>query len=770
MRTLLWPSLVALLVPALARSAEPGAAGVEFFEQKIRPVLVERCYSCHSTEAAQNKKLRGGLLLDSREALRKGGDSGPAIVPGKPDAGTLLKALRQTGELKMPPKGKLADAVVADFEKWIALGAPDPRGTTTTTTPAIDWEQARKHWAFQPPVQHSLPEVKRLDWPQSWIDRFVLAELEKRGLQPVPPAGKRELIRRATFDLLGLPPTPDEVDTFLKDESPEAFARVVDRLLASPHYGERWGRYWLDVARYAEDKALAFPTPRPHAHVYRDWVVRAFNEDLPYDRFLRLQLAGDLVPEPVADYTLKLAGLGFQGLGAEYHKGSVPEQVKADELDDRIDTLTRGLLGLTVACARCHDHKYDPIPTRDYYSLAAAYNGASWSEVALAPPKVVEAYQAWEQKTRQLEGEIGKFLMEQGRAFGKGVLSDPSLLPDPERQRHDSLQASLANHKRQMPPVPPKAHGVSGGGQAMRIYQRGNVEKPGELAPAGFLRILDTGSGRPQGGTFTRLQLADAVCSPHNPLTARVFVNRVWYHLFGRGIVGTPSNFGKLGDRPTHPELLDTLAVRFVESGWSVKWLHREILLSATYQLGSGHGPPDTVEPENQHLWRHTPRRLDVEAWRDAILLVSGRLDQTLGGPSSSLGDAAHARRTLYGKISRLEPDRMLVLFDFPDANVSSERRNVTTVPQQQLFALNSDFMVQSARALAARLTAAAAGDEERIVLAYRWAFARAPSPRERQAALAFLHDASSGGGNRLTALEQLAQAILACNEFAWID
>jgi hypothetical protein len=772
MRTFLRSGLVALLVAVPARGADPDAAGVEFFEKKIRPVLVERCYSCHSAEAAREKKLRGGLLLDTREGVRKGGDTGPAVMPGKPDEGTLLKALRQTGDLKMPPKGKLTDVVLADFEKWIALGAPDPRDSavTTATAPVIDWEQARKHWAFQPPVKHALPEVKRTDWSRSWIDRFVLAELEKRGLQPVPAAGKRELIRRATFDLLGLPPTPDEVDTFLKDDSPEAFARVVDRLLASPHYGERWGRYWLDVARYAEDKALAFPTPRPHAHQYRDWVVRAFNEDMPYDRFLRLQLAGDLVPEPFSDYTLKLAGLGFQGLGAEYHKGSVPAQVMADELDDRIDTLTRGLLGLTVACARCHDHKYDPIPTRDYYSLAAAYNGAAWTEVFLGPPKVVETYQAWERKNRQIEGEIAQFLADQGKALGKGVLADLSLLPSPERQRYDSLQAALANHKRELLPVPPKAHGVSGGGQAMRVYQRGNVEKPGEPAPPGFLRILDTGARRPESSAFTRLQLAEAVCSPQNPLTARVFVNRVWHHLFGRGIVGTPSNFGKLGEPPTHPELLDTLAVRFVEAGWSVKWLHREILLSAAYQLGSGHGPADTVDPENRYLWRHTPRRLDVEAWRDAVLLVSGRLDRTLGGPSSSLGDAGHSRRTLYGKVSRLEPDRMLVLFDFPDANVSSERRSITTVPQQQLFALNSDFMVASARALAARLTSAAPGDEERIVLAYRWAFARSPSPRERQAALAFLREAPTGAGNRLTALEQFAQAILACNEFAWVD
>ena len=343
-----------------AHAADPDRRGVEFFEGKIRPVLVEHCYKCHSAEA---KKARGGLRLDSAAGLLKGGDSGPAIVPSEPAKSLLLKALRHEGELKMPSeKKKLPAAVLADFEAWVKMGAPDPRQSQPAAKRAIDLAEARKFWAFQRPVARPAPAVNDPDWSANEIDAFVMAELEKRGLRPVRPAGERELIRRAAFDLIGLPPTPEEVEAFEKDPSPLAFARVVDRLLASPHYGERWGRYWLDLARYADDKALAFPTPWPHAYRYRDWVVRAFNEDMPYNQFLRLQLAGDLVREEDGiDRERKLVALGFQGLGAEYHKGSVPEQVKADELDDRIDTLTRGLLGLTVACARCHDHKYDQI-------------------------------------------------------------------------------------------------------------------------------------------------------------------------------------------------------------------------------------------------------------------------------------------------------------------------------------------------------------------------------------------------------------------------
>jgi hypothetical protein len=916
-----WAMFAALRSGAPGSAAEPDPRGIEFFEQKIRPVLAEHCYQCHSSAAQKAKKLRGGLALDSKSGLLKGGDSGPAVVPGKAKESLLLRALRRSGDLKMPPSGKLPDAVVADFEAWVTMGAPDPRdGAPVTQLTAIDWEKARQSWAFQPPRIHAPPKVRDPQWPKKESDFFILAELEKRGLKPVRPASKRELIRRATFDLTGLPPTPEEVDAFVKDESADAFAKVVDGLLQSPHYGERWGRYWLDVARYADDQALAFTTPSPHAHRYRDWVIRAFNKDMPYDRFLRLQLAGDLLSEPATDYVERLAGLGFQGLGAKYHRGSVAAQVIADELDDRIDTLTRGLLGLTVACARCHDHKYDPIPTRDYYSLAAAYHGAAWTDVPLAAPQTVARFQTWQRETKEKQARLAQWLEERGRAAGKVALADvsnylltawrivalrrhkvahdeavlarpgklqpyflkklvadletskpgkvpllqtwrttaqkaaalarprqsegglvpvppdllkatddlerevrsalrelgrleqvqpigkkttplqslpapqqallracwldpgapfaaaakdiPALLTASERKQHEIIVAELKRHTQAGPVSPALAHGVSGGGKAMPVYQRGNVERPGEIAPPGFLRILQRKGDTAARQQFTRLDLADAIATAENPLTARVFVNRVWHYHFGRGIVATPSNFGKLGEKPTHPELLDTLAVRFVESGWSVQRLHREIMLSAAYQLSSASDPQNAVQdPDNHWVWRMPPHRLDVEAWRDALLAVAGRLDHTVGGPSLELSDAKNVRRTVYAKVSRYLPSTMLALFDFPDANVTSDRRGVTTVPQQQLFVLNSDLMIGSAKAFAARLARAVAHDEERIVLAFQLAYGRLPTTAERNLGLEFLRTAAPPRPtDRLTPWEQYAQALLATNEFAWVE
>ena len=943
-RLAVMPFVLWLAFPLVSASAAD-RGDAEFFEMKIRPVLVENCYQCHSAAAQENKKLKGGLRLDTKEGLRAGGESGKAIVPGEPGKSLLLTALRGgDAATLMPPKGKLPDAVIADFEKWIQSGAPDPRDEVASSTAVINWDEARIFWAFQPPVKHAVPAVKESNWPQTGIDHFILAELERRGLKPVGKAGKRDLIRRATFDLTGLPPAIEETTAFEQDDSPAAFETVIDRLLKSPHYGERWGRYWLDVARYADDKALAFANPWPHAWRYRDWVVKALNDDMPYDQFVRLQLCGDLMPEPKADYATRLAGLGFQGLGAVYHKGSVAEQVKADELDDRVDTLSRGLLGLTVACARCHDHKYDPIPTRDYYSLASAYNGADWNEVPLAPPEVVAAYNEGQRRIKEEDeksrqwlrtigqregdqrfGQISQFMQVAWRINAlqaKGVkLSDaeisereklhpyfvgrfreflkpdrkneaikrfPQLEPwfandaadkglvpqdakyedvhvpdglvqiagklqqqvqaalqqrdELNRQYEDALaktngeeekknvkrtalepeheqllkniwldgggplHADEGNTERQLlnedeklqlaamrkeleqvkqaaPPQYPIAHGVAGGGNAMPVYIRGNVERKGETAPPGFPQILrrtdeanatdpPSNTNQPSNPRFNRLDLADAICSPGNPLTARVIVNRVWQHHFGRGIVASASNFGRNGDRPTHPELLDTLAVRFVESGWSLKWLHRELMLSSVYQLGSQRDARNMGDdPDNHLLWRYTPRRLDVEAWRDAILAVSDRLDRTIGGPAVALSAAGPTRRTIYGMVSRRDPDKMLIAFDFPDANVSNARRDVTTVPQQQLFVLNSDFMIQSAEALAARLEKAASSDEQRITLAYQWAYSRAPTADELQFSLKFLSIATENrGDDRLSVWGQFTQAILAANEFAWID
>jgi hypothetical protein len=757
---------LATAATAWGQESQSDPVGFAFFESKVRPLLVEHCYQCHSAQAQNKNKLKANLLLDTREGLRKGGDSGPAVVPGKPSASILLKALRHD-DLRMPPGGKLPESVISDFEKWIVLGAPDPRDGKVTASTAIDWDMARTWWAFQAPKKSVPPTVKDLSWPKTEMDRFILAALEARGLKPVRPASKQEWLRRATFDLIGLPPSPDEIDAFLRDSSPDAHAKVVDRLLASPHYGERWGRYWLDLARYTDDLGgTVAPKPAPNAYRYRDWVVGAFNRDMPYDEFVRLQLAGDLILEATTDYVQRLGGLGFQGLGQRFSGNAVGMVKKkvADELDDRVDTVTRSFLGLTVACARCHDHKFDPISTVDYYALAAAYNGAKLSEeIALTSPTAIKTREAWQKQVAAITQQI--------KGAGKAPLTPES------RKLLDQLQAELVHLNKEAPAALTRAPAVTGGGQAMRINIRGNPDQLGEIAPPGFLTILKS-KHAPRQESFSRLDLANAIASRDNPLTARVYVNRVWHYHFGRGIVGTTSNFGQLGDRPTHPELLDTLAVRFMENGWSTKWLHREIMLSAVYGLSS---VPDAKnlakDADNRYLWRMTPRRLDFEAWRDAMLVVAGNLDPKIGGPpfhdpamKSQLHpeDPANRRRTLYGFISRFKPNPTLTLFDFPEPNVTSDQRQATTIPQQQLFALNSPFIVSMAQSFAARLQKTAKTDEARIKIAWQLAYGRLPSERESELAAQFLRQPSTTD-EKLTPWERLCHSLLTTNEFAFV-
>jgi cytochrome c553 len=888
-------TVLTLLTTSPSLFATDADAGVTFFESKIRPVLVEQCYQCHAAE-----KQRGGLRLDSRDALRKGGDSGPVLVPGKPSESLLIKAIRHQ-EPKMPPKSKLADAVVADFVKWVEIGAPDPRDTATTTVAAIDFAKARQFWSFQPPHLSEMPKVQNAAWPKNGIDHFILARLEAEKLQPVALADKRSLIRRATFDLIGLPPTPEEVDGFLKDESPDAFAKVVDRLLASPHYGERWGRHWLDVARYAEDQAHTFGVkPSTNAYRYRDWVIAALNEDMPYDRFVKLQLAADLLLTDDAERVKHLPALGFMGLGAQYYKdNSEILKALADELDERVDTLSRGLLGLTLACARCHDHKFDPIPTQDYYSIAGIFNSCKLTDLPLASRADVEQYQEGVKLARAAEdklktfvriektacqsdqaGEIARYMqavrkMQERRqkepkwsvqnqakedglhvaaldrwmkyldkapnvmalsawrnlpkpteperndadvlaaaqAFQEHVqsllterakgkldkektalldalfgekgpfnLSDDELksrLPADKKQQMEQMQQDAAKLRKEAPDKMEArfaiSHGMGEGTPAdMKVYIRGNPRTQGDAAPRRFLRILanDTPPSFTKGSG--RLELAEAIASKDNPLTARVIVNRVWAWHFGRGIVGTPSNFGSLGERPTHPELLDYLTCRFVASGWSFKALHRDIVLSATYQLSSADSEHNRgIDGDNRFLWRMNRRRLDVESWRDALLTVSGQLDRTLGGSTIDLNAGANRRRTVYGKISRHELNGLLRLFDFPDANITSEKRTETTVPQQQLFVLNSAFVVEQAKALAARVHKEGQDDGERIRRACALAYGRSATDAEVELVQGYLSIQDSDADKpkaKLTRWERFAQALLGSNEFMYVD
>ncbi len=708
--------VVSILLPALGLAAEPTAAKVEFFEKKIRPVLVQHCYKCHSAAA---KKLRGGLLLDNADGLRQGGDSGPALVAGDPGKSLLIKALRYE-DTKMPPAGKLPARVVADFETWVRQGAVDPRSAKVVTAPPrrADVEAGKRFWSFQPPRPHEPPPVRDRDWPRRRIDRFLLARLEQAGLRPTPPADRRTWIRRASFDLVGLPPTPEEVEAFVKDPAPDAAEKLVERLLASPHYGERWARVWLDVARYAEDQAHIVGNNTslfyPNAWLYRDWVIRALNAGMPYDRFVKLQLAADLLePNDPANHP----ALGLLGLGPKYYdRGRLT--VMADEWEDRVDVVGRGLLGLTVACARCHDHKFDPIPTEDYYGLAGVFASTAMFNRPLDA-----------KRAKRPNGEANK----------------------PEDALHIVREGKVAD---------------------LNVFVRGDVNTRGPTVPRHFLRVLCAGEPAAFRQGSGRRELAEAIASETNPLTARVIVNRVWGQFFGRPLVGTPSNFGALGERPTHPELLDDLAVRFMKAGWSLKWLQREIVLSAAYRQGSGCDFRQRVaDPDNRLLGRMSRRRLTVEEWRDAVLAATGRLDPAVGGPSMDPADPQGRRRTVYSRVSRLSLNPLLALFDFPDPNIHADRRAETTTPLQKLFVMNSPFMVAQAAALADRLADQTGGDTPGadagfIQRAYRVLYGRPPGEAELRLGLGFLRAGDDHRGLR----RQYAHMLLAANEMLYID
>ena len=686
----------------------------EFFERKIRPVLVEHCYRCHS---AAGDSLKANLLLDSRDGMRRGGDSGPAVVPGDTKRSLLIDAIKYES-VEMPPKGKLPESVIADFVKWVEMGAPDPRvdspsAALPVAASTIDWTKAREFWAFQKPSRHPQPAVRNPQWVHRPHDGFILARLDQAGLQPAIEADRRMLVRRITFDLTGLPPRPEDVDAFVADDSPEALENVVDRLLASPQYGERWARLWLDVARYAEDQAHIVGNNSelcyPNAYRYRDWVIAALNEDMGYDEFVRHQLAADLIAPDDLDSHV---ALGFIGLGPKYYRRGAPE-VMAEEWEDRVDTVSRGLLGLTVACARCHHHKYDPIPTEDYYALAGVFAS---TEMFNRP---------FTDKAETTKG-------------GQAKKPEEALHIVRDSNPHD-----------------------------IEVMIRGDAAKKGPKVERHFLTALCVDSpARLQNGSG-RLDLANSIVNRDNPLAARVIVNRVWGQFFKSGLVKTMSNFGTLGERPTHPELLDDLSVRFMENGWSLKWLMREIVMSSTYRQTS-HASEDglRVDPENRLLGRMPRRRLSVEAWRDAVLACSGELEPRVYGESLDPMNLDAKRRTIYAEISRLELNKLLALFDFPDPNTHNPQRNETTTPLQKLFVLNSPFMIRRSTKLRDMVTVEAGNDSPlRIMLLYRQLFGRAPTSEEQQLAYEFLSDNPTP--ERWT---EYAHALLASNEFLILD
>jgi mono/diheme cytochrome c family protein len=735
----------------------PAREAGDFFEQKVRPLLSEKCFACHGP-----KKQQGGLRLDGPQALQSGGDSGPPVIAGKPDESLLIKAVRRQGDLKMPPKETLAAEQVAALVDWVRRGAPWPEhAPVKTATPTVA-EVRQQHWAFRPVRKPQLPGVTHVDLVKTPVDAFVLAKLETKGLSPSLPANRRTLIRRVTFDLTGLPPTPNEVEAFVNDLAPDAYARLVDRLLASPAYGERWGRHWLDVARYSDTKGYVFTEERryPNSYTYRDYVIRSFNEDKPYDRFLIEQLAADRLP--LGDDNSALAALGFLTLGRRFLNN------QQDIIDDRIDVTMRGLQALTVGCARCHDHKFDPIPTRDYYSLYGVF--ASSQEPAELPllGKVAPSPElaAFEDELAKRTAVVDKYADEHKVELKSGNVKF--------RNELTKLRNKVAEWKVNGPGAPARAMVLNDLPTPVEphVLKRGNPGNPGEKVPRRFLEVLSTTERKPFADGSGRLDLARAIASRDNPLTARVMVNRVWMHHFGKGLVRTPGDFGTRGEPPTHPELLDWLASAFMDSGWSVKQLHRLIVLSSTYQQSSDDNPQgQAADPENRLLWRMNRQRLDFEELRDSLLAVTGRLDRTMGGRAVPIVEPPFStRRTVYGFIDRQNLPGLFRTFDFASPDVSTPQRFTTTVPPQALFLMNSPFVTEQARHLANRLDIACSlDDEKRINRMYGLAFGRPAERDEIELGLSFLAAARRTRA-KLKPLEQYAQVLLLANEFAFVD
>ena len=890
-----WVAVATCAARALP-AAPPSTEQVDFFEKQIRPILVNRCYECHSAE----KKTKGGLALDTAESVLKGGDTGPALVAGDPEKSLLIEAVRyKNHDLQMPPKKQLSEAEVKTLEDWVKMGAPDPRDTAPVAKGGrvIDINEGRKYWSFSPLARVEPPTVEGTSSP---IDAFIQAKLAEKGLSPAPPADKRTLLRRATFDLTGLPPTPQEVDEFLADTSPEAFDHVIDRLLASPHYGERWGRHWLDVARYADSNGMDENLSFGNAWRYRDYVVRAFNEDKPYDQFLIEQVAGDLIPNNEDAIT----ATGFLALGARVLAEPDMQKLEMDIIDEQIDTMGKAFLGMTLGCARCHDHKFDPIAQEDYYALAAIFRSTrslsaekigvikTWYEHSLATPEQLDEKKKYDEAAKAKKAEITAFVTK-ARAVIKGelqhhaadYLAAASLLPanpkladaapvaktasldanilltcrlyldqHPEhpvfaewrelasRQDADGIRkhyapvftealeakkgpaydalmeargflalpakdadildaetlakiAAMTTEVTEFEAKGPDLPGLMSVADTtvvptLPVHLRGSYLTLGQPVERGFPEVMRTSFAKPilPAKHSGRLELARWMASSEHPLTARVIVNRVWRWHFGQGIVGSTDNFGILGGKPSHPELLDWLARNFIENGWSIKDLHRLIMKSATYQQASSvssssanKADPQLVDPENRLLWHANIQRLEAEEIRDAMLAASGWLDPQIGGKTIPLHNREFVfnhtskdkttyespRRALYLPIIRNHLYDMLEQFDYPDPTMPTGNRNSTVIAPQALIMMNAPVVMESSTRLATKL-ACLPDDGQRLQQAYALLYGRLPLDHEQSDALALVHDLG-GTEHRERAWALLCQALIAANEFIYL-
>jgi cytochrome c553 len=843
-------TVAAAAKPAAGADANhPTKAGIEFFEKKIRPVLVSKCYQCHSAAA---DSVKGELKLDSRDAIRKGGESGAVLVPGDSQSSLLMEALRFEG-IEMPPTGKLSDEVIADFATWIDMGAPDPRtGAGVTKKPSL--AEARNFWAFKIPNKPPVPAVKNAAWPHTDIDRFVLAGLEGHDLKPVADADKLTWLRRVTFDLTGLPPTLADIDSFLADKTADAEAKVVDRLLASPQYGERWGRHWLDIARYGESTGKERNIPFSHAWKYRDWVIDSVNADKPYTKFAMEQIAGDLLPaaNPAAKNE-QMLGTGFLALGPKSINERNREQYLMDMVDEQIDVVTRAFLATTVGCARCHDHKFDPISQADYYALAGIFRSTDTlsgvqSRASGGNPRDYGGQLMALADTPSTNPVAAKPAASAPAA--KAAPKDPlASLNDEQRKEYNKVKNRLENRKEQLAKLiatakkgnnkqTAKREGkqlqqqiandekklaefgtTDGGGSSAgatgddnvamgvrdvakpadtEIRVRGEPDDKGDIVPRGFVAVLkNSTTPKVNASQSGRLELAQWIASRDNPLTARVAVNRIWSHLFGAGIVDSIDNFGALGDEPSNPQLLDYLAVRFVDGGWSTKKLIREIVLSRTYRMASDHDADNYAkDPANINLWRMNRRRLDAEAIRDAMLAAAGTLDlkRPHGSPIASLkpSDEIGRRvstsgmendraknRSIYLPLVRNAVPESLAVFDVADPSLVVGKREVTTVATQALYLMNSGFAEEHAGQTAERLLSTGPSDDAlRIEWAYRTILGRGASADERTRGVRFVKEFAAAAEadpeiaatrREFKAWAALCQSLFASAEFRYL-
>ncbi|MCB1062093.1 MAG: PSD1 domain-containing protein [Verrucomicrobiae bacterium] len=776
-----------------------------FFEKKIRPILVEHCYECHS---AKSEKLKGGFLVDSRAGVMKGGDTGPVVTPGDPEASLLIAAVRHLNEdTAMPPKEKLPAHVIADLETWVRMGAPDPRTENTVATvaakSAIDWDKAREWWSFRPLVMPPLPEVRAKEWPINAIDHFILAGIEAAQLKPSPDAEARAFIRRATYDLTGLPPTPEEVGDFLAEiqttEGAEsAYEKLIDRLLDSPRYGERWGRHWLDVVRYADTAGDNSDYPIPQMQRYRDWVIDAFNRDLPYDQFVREQLAGDLLPDATPD---QIIATGYVA-NARRFGSRVDDYPQHLTIEDTLDNLGRTFLGLTLSCSRCHDHKFDPITNQDYYALYGIFQSTRypWPGIELdkrqrdlAPLVPVAQRADAEKKTRDREAEQGILKKEFEKLAGEVKKASGG--------KKQALEKQLAQTRKRIEELEKNplsfelAYALSDSdsiGDAV-LQQKGDPARPGPVVPRRFLTLFG-GQELPESSSGSgRAELADWILSADNPLPARVMANRIWLHHFGKGLVPTPNDFGKQGKPVTHPELLDYLASQFRDSGWSMKQMHRHIMLSRTYRQGSlRDDAAREIDPANEKLASFPRLRLDAESIRDTLLQLGGNLDLSKAGPHpfppqsqwnftqhkpfKEVYDSNH--RSVYLMTQRIQRHPYLAIFDGADPSTSTPSRTTSTTPLQALYLLNDVFVHGQSGRVAERLLSLEGDELSRMQFAHELLYARPAADEELTAAETFLanvrvqlrEDGVAESDLETEAWRAYVRVLFRLNEFVYLD